>query len=138
MFSEAAFYQDTELITAQEMIVGTAQQVPQGRGMIFIESTANGEGNFYQAEWERSSRHDSKYKPRFFGWQEFYEAKWIDEKRKEFPNEQMFRQEYPKDPDEAFITSGSPYFDVFVLDEMLKKKASPIQQGRIAPDGMFL
>ena len=36
-FSEAAFYQDTELITASEIIVATSQQVPQDHGMIFIE-----------------------------------------------------------------------------------------------------
>lgn len=53
-FSEAAFYSDTEMITAEEIIVATAQQIPQGRGMIFIESTANGEGNYYQKEWERA------------------------------------------------------------------------------------
>src|SRR5258708_3302212 len=49
-FSECAFYQDTELITAAEIVVATSQQVPQGHGMIFIESTANGEGNYYQKE----------------------------------------------------------------------------------------
>lgn len=138
LFSEAAFYMDTQLITAQEMIVGTAQQVPQDHGMIFIESTANGEGNFYQAEWERSSRGESTYKPRFFGWQEFYTQEWVDEKKKEFPTEAMWKQEYPKDPDEAFITSGSPYFDNVILSEMLKSAPQPIQVGRIAPDGNFI
>lgn len=95
--SEAAFYQDTELITAQEIIIATAQQVPQGSGMIFIESTANGEGNFYHGEWERSQPDGtgSVYKPRFFGWQEFYTPEWIEEKKKEFPSEKLAKQEYP-------------------------------------------
>lgn len=145
LFSEAAFYQDTELITAQEMIVGTSQQVSQGRGMIFIESTANGEGNYYQAEWERASlppnadgKKRSAYTPRFFGWQEFYTKEWVEEKRAEFPTEQMFKQEYPADPDEAFITSGSPYFDAPILSAMLKVAPPVLQQGRLMPDGMFL
>lgn len=138
LFSEAAFYQDTELITAQEMIIGTSQQVPQGKGMIFIESTANGEGNYYQAEWERATRGESSYKTRFFGWQEFYTKTWVEEKRKEFPTDAMWKQEYPADPDEAFITSGSPYFDTLVLNEMLKNAPSPIQQGRFAPDGQWI
>ncbi len=138
LFSEAAFYQDTELITAQEMIVGTAQQVPQDHGMIFIESTANGEGNFYQLEWERANRNESTYKPRFFGWQEFYTPEWVEQKRADFPTEAMWHQEYPKDPEEAFITSGSPYFDTLILNEMLKKSFPPILQGSLAPDGQFL
>ena len=34
LFSECAFFADTEFITAQEMVMGTAQQVPQGKGSI--------------------------------------------------------------------------------------------------------
>jgi hypothetical protein len=137
-FSEAAFYQDTELITAKEIIVATAQQVPQGRGMIFIESTANGEGNFYHSEWVRAEEHESSYKPRFFGWQEFYSPTWVEEKRKEFPSDKLWKQEYPATAEEAFITSGSPYFDVEKLNEMLKEAPKPVEFGRIAPDGNFL
>ena len=137
-FSEAAFYQDTELITAQEIIVATAQQVPQGKGMIFIESTANGEGNFYHSEWVRAEEHRSSYHPRFFGWQEFYSPTWVEEKRKEFPNDKLWKQEYPATAEEAFITSGSPYFDAEKLNEMLKVAPLPVEFGRIAPDGHFL
>lgn len=144
LFSECAFYQDTELITAQEIVVGTAQQVPQGRGMIFIESTANGEGNYYQQEWERANTVDEKsesastYSPRFFGWQEFYTEAWVNEKKKEFPNERLWKQEYPADPDEAFIASGTPYFNTFALKEMLNKRPTPVRMGRFAPDGQWM
>ena len=142
LFSECAFYMDTELITAQEIVLGTAQQVPQGIGSIFIESTANGVDNYYQKEWERASlpvdadgNKPSMYKPRFFGWSEFYTKEWVEEKRREFPNEQMWKQEYPNDPDEAFITSGTPYFDNQVLKAMLDVNAKPINQGKFAADG---
>jgi hypothetical protein len=137
-FSEGAFYQDTEIVTAREIIVATAQQVPQGKGMIFIESTANGEGNFYHSEWVRAEGGGSAYKPRFFGWQEFYTEKWVQEKRKEFPNDKLWKQEYPATAEEAFITSGSPYFDVEKLNEMLKEAPNPLEFGRMAPDGHFL
>ncbi len=137
-FSEAAFYQDTELITAKEIIVATAQQVPQGKGMIFIESTANGEGNFYHSEWVRAENKESSYKPRFFGWQEFYTPAWVEEKRKEFPSDTLWKQEYPATAEEAFITSGSPYFDVEKLNEMLNKAPVPLEFGTIMPDGHFL
>jgi len=144
LFSECAFYQDTELITAQEIVLGTSQMVAQGRGKIFIESTANGEGNYYHSEWERASlpadrdgNRQSAYKPRFFGWDEFYTEEWVNEKRKEFPNEKMWKQEYPKDPDEAFITSGTPYFDAMLLDAMMREAPDPISRGKFAPDGQL-
>ena len=142
LFSECAFYQDTELITAQEIVLGTSQMVSQGTGKIFIESTANGEGNYYHAEWERANepadrdgRKPSSYHPRFFGWQEFYTEEWVQEKMREFPNEKMGRQEYPCDPDEAFVTSGTPYFDAVMLDGMLKTAPEPVRQGKFDPDG---
>lgn len=144
LFSECAFYQDTELITAQEIVVGTAQQVPQGKGMIFIESTANGEGNYYHETWEKATEYDDKgerlsvYRPQFFGWQEFYTEDWIMQKKKEFPNEKMAMQEYPADPEEAFVTSGTPYFNNLILNDMLKNAPKPIIQGRFAPDGNWV
>lgn len=142
-FSECAFYQDTELITASEIVVATAQQVPQDRGMIFIESTANGEGNYYQKEWERANEFEdgkrlSSYHPRFFGWQEFYTPEWVEQKRGDFPTEQLWKQEYPQDADEAFIVSGSPYFDAQILQAMLKAAKPPIQTGRMAADGNWI
>lgn len=135
LFSECAFYQDTDLITAREIVEGSSQQVPQGKGMIFIESTANGEGNYYQETWEKAERGDSIYKPRFFGWQEFYTEEWVLEKKKEFSNEKMWKQEYPYNAEEAFITSGTPYFDAMILDAMLKESPDPIEKGKFAPDG---
>jgi hypothetical protein len=142
LFSECAFYQDTELITAQEIVLGTAQQIPQGRGMIFIESTANGEGNYYYNEWNRASEpadrngnRQSIYRPRFFGWDQFYTEEWVNEKRREFPNDRMWKQEYPKNPEEAFVTSGTPYFDAFMLDAMMKEAPKPVIEGKFDPDG---
>jgi len=96
LFSEAAFYQDTELVTAEEMIMASAQMVPQGKGMIFVESTANGEGNFYHKTWMKAIAGESSYRDIFFGWQEFYDEEWIEEKKKSFTSEKMFMQEYPQ------------------------------------------
>lgn len=135
LFSECAFYQDTELITAQEIVLGTAQQVPQGRGMIFIESTANGIDNYYQKTWEQAERGESIYKPRFFGWRKFYSEEWIAQKRLEFPTEAMWKQEYPETADDAFITSGTPYFDAIILKAMILSRPQPILRGKFAPDG---
>lgn len=138
LFSEAAFYQDTDIITSEEIIIGTAQQVPQGRGMIFIESTANGMENYYYDEWQRAMLSESAYHPRFFGWDKFYTEEWVMQKKKEFQSEAKWKQEYPRTPDEAFIASGTPYFDNFLLSEMLEKRSPIIESGRIAADGQWV
>jgi len=135
LFSEAAFYQDTDIITAEETVVGSSQQVPLGFGKLFIESTANGIGNFYQREWERSERGESMWKPRFFAANKFYSPEWLEQKRRELPNEKKFRQEYPNTPDEAFISTGEPFFDNQLLKAMLDSNQKPIAAGRLSPSG---
>jgi hypothetical protein len=138
-FSEAAFYQDTEKITAEEMITATAQQVPLDVGMIFIESTANGEGNYYHGEWQRSYiDRKSSYRPRFFSWELFYTEAQVMARRNEFSNDMMWKQEYPKTPEDAFRVTGSPFFDMQVLSAMQDKKMPWIKSGRFAPDGEFV
>lgn len=138
-FSEAAFYQDTEKITAEEMITATAQQVPLGTGMIFIESTANGEGNYYHGEWQRSYvDRVSSYTPRFFSWDLFYTEDEVNLRRKEFSNDMMWKQEYPKTPEEAFRVTGSPFFDMGILQAMQDKKVPMLESGRFAPDGQWI
>jgi len=107
-------------------------------------NTANGVDNFYQKEWERAHEFDkygkrkSTYIPRFFGWQEFYTKEWVEQKKGDFATEAKWMQEYPGDPQQAFIASGTPFFDNLILEEMKKKAPKPIYQGRLAPDGMFL
>jgi len=138
-FSEAAFYQDTELVTAEEMISATAQQVPLGKGKVFIESTANGEGNYYHKEWERAFTDKvSNYKPRFFGWELFYTEDQVEERRRDFSSDGMWKQEYPRTPEEAFRVTGSPFFDASMLQAMYDKRPNPIAQGRLARDGQFV
>lgn len=138
-FSEAAFYQDTEKVTAEEMITATAQQVPLDTGMIFIESTANGEGNYYHGEWQRSYvDRKSSYNPRFFSWDLFYTEKEVMQRRQEFSSDAMWMQEYPRTPEQAFRVSGSPFFDMQILAAMLDKKVPIVHEGRIAADGFFM
>ena len=138
LFSETAFYMDTAKITASEIVTATAQQVPQEKGMIFIESTGNSTDDFYNAEWERAKRGENTYKPRFFGWQEFYDAAWVEKKKKEFPNELLAMREYPKDEAEAFLSAGSPYFDNLYLKELLDSRPQPISMGKLMADGNFI
>jgi len=130
-FSECAFYPDTDIITAKEIVEGSLQQVPLGTGMVFIESTANGVGNYYQKTWELAKAGSSTYTPRFFSWHDFpeYTDEYMERKRKEFSSEAMFKQEYPATEKEAFILSGSGFFDSATLFAMQDDIIDPIYSG---------
>ena len=119
-FSEAAHFPDTDIITAREAIEGALQMVDQGTGKVFIESTANGYGNYYQTLWAKAEQGKSKFRPVFFGASELYSPEWLKEKEKEFTSREMYLQEYPNTPEEAFISSGSKFFDTAAIKWLQK------------------
>lgn len=51
--------------------------------------------------------------------------------------EKLFKQEYPITPEEAFLSSGNPFFDMEVLEFMLKQTKEPILKGQIDSQGEF-
>lgn len=52
-----------------EMTTGVMQTVPSGEGtMIFLESTANGTGEYFHQTWEAAIRGESEFTPVFFPW----------------------------------------------------------------------
>lgn len=137
--SEISFYQDTDKITAEEIVTATAQQVPQGKGMIFMETTGNTTEDYFHKEWERAySEKTSAYTARFFSAKEGYTDEWLELKKKEFNDERKFKREYPMDPLDAFLSSGAAYFDTLILRKMLEVNAKPITEGRMSPSGEWI
>lgn len=110
LYSEAAHYQDTEKITAGEIIEGGSQQMSAESGWIFIESTANGEGNTYADMWAAAMKGAIRFKPRFYGWQEFYTKEQFAVIASSFTNKDRLKQEYPSTPEEAFIAFAGQFF----------------------------
>ena len=131
LFTESAFYPDTEKMTAKEIIDGTARQVDINSGWVFSESTANGYGNYYELMWHQAKAGLIRYKPRFYGWKEFYTQEEFNLISSEFVDKNMLMQEYPATPEEAFISSGSSYFDNSKIIEYIKKAPEPISVGSI-------
>lgn len=131
-FSEAAHFADTDIITATETIEGALQMVPQGKGKVFIESTANGYGNYYQELWDKASLGESTFRPVFYGADQFYSKEWLAIKETEFTTREMFWQEYPNSPGQAFISSGSKFFDteaiMYLQNEVVRK---PLIEGQL-------
>jgi len=131
LFSEAAHYPDTERMTAREIIDGTLRQVDINSGWAFIESTANGFGNYYELTWTAAINFLSRFCSRFFGWREFYTEAEFKLIASEFPDKQMLKQEYPETAEEAFLVTGSPYFNNELIFEYLKRAEEPIEIGTI-------
>lgn len=139
--SEVAFWS-----LGEDIVAGLLQAVPTD-GNIFVESTANGIGNYYQIEYEAATNGDSVFTPRFFAWFENPEYRlaitapfvrtdeesalaerfnlddeqlnWRRVKSKEL--REKFPQEYPSTQEEAFISSGHPYFDRETITSLLSR-----------------
>jgi len=110
-------------------------------GKILIISTANGmsdeksgEGNFFHHLWINSGGVDyPKLKTRFLGWwlhpkrtEEWYENVSLDENAR--------AEQYPNNPEEAFLMSGSPYFDARSLQHYANNVSKPLFNAEFRAD----
>lgn len=146
--SELNFYRDQERI-----MLGLLQSVPE-EGRIFIESTANGVGNFGHQLWKKAKSRDTIFTPHFLPWYMMSEYSHpihsgfaLDEEEKELQkkynlsqeqlnwrrrkikelsgNIDAFNQEYPLTDEEAFIVSGNPIWSPTLLKKYLLKCTEP-------------
>lgn len=150
--SELAFWSPS---TAEENFNAIMQAVPnKDNTAVFIESTANGvSGKFYDL-WRGAIEGTNGFIPVFLPWfiQDEY-AEQASENMDYTPDElelkkehnltddqlafrrkkiaqngiDLFRQEYPANADEAFLTSGRPIFNPDQIMEMIDK-SEPVKQ----------
>ena len=87
-------------------------------GQIIGLSTANGVGNWFHREWEKAVRGENSFKTMFYSWRAVPERddEWYARKVRDMLPWQL-SQEYPTTPEEAFLKSGNPVFD---LDSLKK------------------
>ncbi|MEG1998062.1 MAG: hypothetical protein RR051_06430, partial [Clostridiales bacterium] len=134
---------------------------------VIIESTANGVGGLFYEEWQKAGRGESPFVPLFFPWYEMREytmpvpedfAAADDERALQekyhltggqlawrrwciqancHGDLDLFHQEYPASPHEAFIASGRPVFDTKAIDEAMGLAKPPQTQGRVVAEGGF-
>lgn len=132
--SEVAFWDN-----AEEIVAGLLETVPQS-GNIFLETTANGVGNYFYEEYSRAQSNESEFKVHFFPW--FYSSEYrtslptntpvlektehevklaekfnLDDEQllwyrmKGVRLKELLVQEHPSSPEEAFIATGAGYFN---------------------------
>jgi len=151
--SELAFWSPS---TADENFNAIMQAIPnKPNTAVFVESTANGvSGKFYDL-WKGACEGTNGFIPVFLPWyiQEEYAEPWPtnadlspDEKqlkdqhgltleqlafrRKKVAQNglDLFKQEYPSNADEAFLTSGRPIFNPEQLVDMMDKAEKPVER----------
>jgi hypothetical protein len=157
--SELAFW---PVGTAKDNWNGLIQSVPETKGTaVFIESTANGVSGMFHELWKGAVDGTNGYRPVFIPWfadpnyklpcseplDHTPEEEDLIEKYQLTDEQLMFRrkriaqtsrdlwcQEYPADPDEAFLTSGAPVFNPEQLVKLLDKAKEPIARLTLEAD----
>lgn len=131
LFTESAHFPDSGgKISANEIIEGTQNMVAVGTGIIVHESTANG-FNHFKTRWNQAELGQINYKPRFFSWRDFYTPEQFEIIKMGFSDKSKIPQEYPENPQEAFLHSGTPYFEKLAMKKYLDSALEPIQEGVI-------
>jgi len=97
-------------------------------GRIIGLSTANGSGNFFHHLWTGASAGNNPFATMFFPWSatEDRDESWYEAKKQSMLSWQL-HQEYPSTPEEAFIKSGNPVFDLDQLEVMAQRCTAPRQ-----------
>ena len=98
-------------------------------GRVIMLGTAHGEGNLFHKIWVGSQNGTNRFTGLFFPWWSGdRDQDWYDVKVRDLPPWQV-AQEYPSDPDEAFLRSGHPVFNVDAIKAM---EAVAPQRGYLA------
>ena len=99
-------------------------------GRVIALSTANGEGNLFHKLWVGSETKTNRFTSMFHPWwANGRTQEWYDEKKRDLPEWQM-AQEYPDNPEDAFLRSGRPVFNLEVLRAITTQ--DPISRGFFA------
>lgn len=158
--SEMAFWAK---ISAAENFNGLMKAIPNADGTeAYIESTANGVTGVFAETWRAAVAGENGWLPIFIPWfwqkeyrikppkgfertpqeQELADRFGLDDKqlawrRREIAQNglDLFRQEYPCTPDEAFLTTGRPVFNQDKLAVQLRDAPEPIATMELTPAG---
>lgn len=86
-WTEVAFYPNTEILNAENIVMPAEQQVSEDIGKIFRESTGNTLVDFFATEYLDGKNGGGEFKSRFYAWFEFGQYK------REVPEGYVFTEE---------------------------------------------
>lgn len=153
-WTEPAFYPNTEILSAKQLMTGAEEQVPDGFGKIVRESTGNLASDYFASEYQLGKDGASNFKSRFLAWHshkaytleapenwelpEYYEkvhsdglatidqCYWHYMKTRKLTDKEKMR-EYPSSEREAFLFGGNPYFDADALIRYANNVREPLK-----------
>lgn len=105
-------------------------------GRVIMLGTANGIDNLLYRLWEGAKNGANKFRTLFFSWRarEGRDDEWYQGKIEEFKDTpHLLHQEYPDNPDEAFVKSGRMVFTAEHLER--QERRSPVARGFVLADG---
>lgn len=115
---------------------GAIEPVADVGGRVIMLSTANGEGNLFHKLWVEATTGNNRFSPLFFPWSaNGRDQSWYEAKARDTP-EWLMAQEYPDNPEDAFLKSGRPVFDLSVLRQIETKP--PVSSGYFAVNGNYI
>ena len=110
-----------QLPNSDEAWASIEPTVEQG-GSCTMLGTANGEGNLFHKLWVGAKSEwgtgTNRFKGIFHSWRAGgRDDAWYEQQKRDLPDWQL-AQEYPDNPDEAFLRSGRPVFNLEVLRKL--------------------
>lgn len=122
-------------VDIETFIASLQSTLSHSGGPLFANSTAFGL-NYFHHLWNECVAGKKNMLPTFLSWRVVpgRTHEWYEMKRLEYPNDNLFKQEHPSTPDEAFIASGIPIFDNEILSEMKLQCEKPKFVGSITDD----
>jgi len=151
-WTEPAFYPNTDILNAKELMSGAEKQVPLGKGKIFRESTGKTRADYFGQEYYKGKEGRGRFKSRFLAWYLHPEYQltppegWVrPEYYAQLPatdaqcywhytetdglNDKIQLREYPTYDHEAFIAGGEAFFGQNALLAAINKITDPIKKG---------
>lgn len=115
----AVFVDEWAFLPNPEEAWASIEPIADVGGRVMGLSTANGSGNFFHQLWVGSQTGTNKFVGIFYPWSADGERgdDWYEDKARNMQSWQL-HQEYPRYPEEAFIKSGNPVFDIDILDQL--------------------
>lgn len=154
-WTEPAFYPNTEILSARQLMTGAEEQVADGVGKIVRESTGNLAKDYYAEEYYLGKEGKSPFKSRFIAWYShksytkpapddwgvpaYYtklvedglatpeQCYWHYQKTRELTDKEKLR-EYPTLDREAFLFGGNPYFNADALLHYANSVLKPLKE----------
>lgn len=154
-WTEPAFYPNTEILNAKDLMTGAEKQVADAFGKIFRESTGRSIADHFADEYYKGKEGRGKFRSVFLAWflykdytlaapegwelPEYYQPlfdngsasidqcywHWVTTDQL---NNKMELREYPTYDNEAFLFGGSPFFNMDSLNSYTYQVQEPMKE----------